>query len=108
VCGDVAAYISGSVMNKSVSSTVIIEYSKQNNVAIQFSSNHPLIHKLAAFDFYINRMLTLPITKLAKQQEWKIILALAQNSGFPLHIIQNLKKKLIVKKTETKLPTTTT
>jgi hypothetical protein len=30
VCGDVAAYISGSVMNKSLSSTVIREYSKQN------------------------------------------------------------------------------
>jgi len=37
-------------------------------------------------------MLTLPITKQAKQQEWKIILAIAQNDGFPLHIIHNLKK----------------
>jgi len=82
VCGDVAAYISGSVMNKSVSSTVIIEYSKQNVVTIQFSSNHPLEHKLAAFNFYINRMVTLPITKQAKQQEWKIILAIAQIMGF--------------------------
>jgi hypothetical protein len=47
------------------------------DVTIQFSSNHPLEHKLAAFNFYINRMLTLPITKQAKQQEWKIILAVA-------------------------------
>jgi len=51
-------------------------------------------------------MLTLPITKQAKQGEWKIILAIAQNNGFPLHIIHNLKKKLIAKKQ--KLPTTTT
>jgi hypothetical protein len=43
-------------------------------------------------------MLTLPITKQAKQQEWKIILVIAQNNGFPLHIIYNLKKKLITKK----------
>jgi hypothetical protein len=51
-------------------------------------------------------MLTLPITKQAKQQEWKIILAIAQNNGFPLQIIHNLKKKLMAKKQ--KLPTTTT
>jgi hypothetical protein len=43
-------------------------------------------------------MLTLPITKQAKQQEWKIILAIAQNNGFPLQIIHNLKKKLLAKK----------
>ena len=52
-------------------------------------------------------MITLPITKQAKQQEWKIILALAQNNGFPLYIIHNLKKKLMVKKQKQKLPTTT-
>jgi len=68
------------------------------DVITQFSSNHHLEHKLAAFDFYINRLLTLPITKQAKRQELKIILAIAQNNGFPLHIIQNLKKKLIAKK----------
>jgi len=50
--------------------------------------------------------LTLPITKQAKQQEWKIILAVAQNNRFPLQIIHNLKKKLMDKKQ--KLPTTTT
>jgi hypothetical protein len=43
-------------------------------------------------------MLKLPITKQAKQQEWNIILAVALNNGFPLHIIHNLKKKLIEKK----------
>jgi len=51
-------------------------------------------------------MIRLPITKKAKQQEWKIILAIAQNNGFPLHIIHNLKKKLTAKKQ--KLPITTT
>jgi hypothetical protein len=44
------------------------------DVTIQFSSNHPLEHKLAAFNLYINGMLKLPIIK---QQEWKIILAIA-------------------------------
>jgi hypothetical protein len=67
------------------------------DITIQFSSNHPLEHKLAAFNLYTNRMLTLPITKQAKQKEWKIILALAQNNGFSLHIIYNLKMKLTAK-----------
>jgi hypothetical protein len=74
------------------------------DITIQFSSNHPCEHKLAPFNFYLNRLLVLPITKQVKQQEWKIILAIAQNSGFPLHIIHNLKKKLIAKKTKTKTP----
>jgi len=53
-------------------------------------------------------MLTLQITKQAKQQEWKIILAIAQNNGLPLPIIHNLKKKLIAKKLRQKSLTTTT
>ena len=68
------------------------------DVSTQFSFSHPLENKLAAFNFYINRMLTLPITKQTKQQEWKIILVIAQNNLFPLHIIHNPKKKLIAKK----------
>jgi len=49
-------------------------------------------------------MLTLPITKQAKQQEWKIVLAIAQNNGFPLRIIHNLKKRTGIQKTKTKTP----
>jgi hypothetical protein len=44
-------------------------------------------------------MLTPPITKQAKQQEWKIILATAQNNGFPLYIIH---KETDSQKTKTK------
>jgi hypothetical protein len=32
-------------------------------------------------------MLTIPITKQAKQQEWNIILTIARNNGFPSSII---------------------
>jgi len=45
--------------------------------------------------------------KQAKQQEWKIILAIVQNNGFPLHIIHSLKKKPTAKKKRQKPPTTT-
>ena len=70
------------------------------DTTIQFSSNHPYEHKLASFNYYVNRMLTLPITKQSKQQEWKIMLIIGQNNGFPMHIIHSLKEKLI-KKTKT-------
>jgi hypothetical protein len=63
------------------------------DITIQFSSNHPHKHKMASFNYYINRTLTLPITKQAIQQEWKIILAPAQNNGFPKHVLHNLQKK---------------
>ena len=43
------------------------------DTTIHFSSNHPYEHKLAAFNYYIKRMLTLPVTKQSKQQEWKTI-----------------------------------
>jgi hypothetical protein len=47
-------------------------------------------------------MLTLPITIQSKQQEWKTILTIARNNGFPTHIVQNLKKKLKAKKQQQK------
>jgi hypothetical protein len=53
-------------------------------------------------------MLTLPIRKQAKIQEWKIILAIVQNNEYPLHIVHNLKKKLIANKQRQNLSTTTT
>ena len=59
---------------------------------IQFFSNHPIENKFAAFKFYIKRRLTLPITKPAKQQEWNIILAIAQNNGFLERIIHEQRR----------------
>jgi hypothetical protein len=68
------------------------------DTTIHFTSNHPYEHKLAAFNYYINRMLILPITKQSKQQEWKTILTIARNNGFPTHTIHSLMKKLKIKK----------
>ena len=67
------------------------------DTTIQFSSNHPYEHKMAPFNYYINRMITLPITEQQKQQEWGIIREIVRNNGFPTYIIQDLKK-LISKK----------
>ena len=72
--------------------------STQTGTTIHFTSKHPLEHILAAHSFYINRMITLPITKQVKQQEWNIILTMSTNNGFPLKIIHKLKKKIIFTK----------
>jgi hypothetical protein len=43
-------------------------------------------------------MLTLPISEKSKQKEWKTILTIAKDNGYPSHIIHNLKTKLTGKK----------
>jgi hypothetical protein len=63
------------------------------DTTIHYTSNHPHEHKMAAFHYYINRVTTLPITEQAKQKEWKFILNMANNNGFPHHIIHNTRKK---------------
>jgi hypothetical protein len=66
----------------------------QTDTTIHFTANHPLLHKLAAYRFYINRMLSTPITDQARQHEWNTICTIAKNNGFPLHIIYNLNNKI--------------
>ena len=68
------------------------------DTTIQFSSNHPYEHKIAAFKYYIHRMLTLPITEESKQEEWKTIITMAKNNGYPIGIINDLRTKLISRK----------
>jgi hypothetical protein len=41
---------------------------KQTYTTIHFLSNHPLEHKLAAYNFYINRRIALAIREQANQQ----------------------------------------
>jgi hypothetical protein len=47
-------------------------------------------------------MITLPITEQAKQKEWNTILTIAENNGFPLHTIHDIKSKAIIKPQQTK------
>jgi hypothetical protein len=64
----------------------------QTDATIHYKSNQ---HKLAAYRYHINRMLTLPITESAKNQEWNWICTTAKNNGFPLHIIKRIKNNLL-------------
>jgi len=68
------------------------------DIIIHFSSNHPYDHKLAAFRYYINRMITLPITEQARKQEWRNIIIIAHTNGFPEPTIQKLRTKLMNKR----------
>jgi hypothetical protein len=68
---------------------------------INHTSNHPHNHKLAAFTFYINRMITMPITHHTRNREWHRILKMAQNNGFPKHTVYELKERLVRNKTKT-------
>jgi len=70
------------------------------DIMVHYTSNHPHNHKLAAFIFYINRMISMPITCQATNQEWHKILTMARNNGFAEHIIHELKKKLTTNKTK--------
>ena len=80
----------------------------QTDTTTHFTSNHPLEHKLAAYNFYINRMIELPIMEQVKQQEWKIILTVAKSNGFPLQIIHKLRYKIILKTKTSHTRTNTT
>ena len=50
------------------------------DTTVQFSSNHPFERKIAAFKYYIHRILTIPITEESKQEEWKTLITMAKNN----------------------------
>jgi len=43
------------------------------DITINYLSSHPIEHKLAAYRYHINRMLTLPLMKERWTHEWKTI-----------------------------------
>jgi len=51
-------------------------------------------------------MIALPITEQYQQKEWKIILFVVENNGFPLQMIQNLRNKIMHKTHETETAAT--
>jgi hypothetical protein len=71
------------------------------DIAIHSSSNHPYDHELAAFKYYFNRMITMPITEKAVKQEWNKMPKMAHNNGFPEQRVHKLKNKLTTKKKQT-------
>ena len=68
-------------------------------------SSYPRVtRKLNVIDYtcrcyisYIKSVIKLPITEQCKQQEWKIILLIVKNNGFPLQMIRHLRNKILHK-----------
>jgi hypothetical protein len=89
-------------INRNINKFEINIYRKPTNavITIQHTSNQPRDHKLAAFTYYINRMITLPVTEKGKKHEWKKILNIAQKNVFPINIIHNIKNSQAKEQTD--------
>jgi hypothetical protein len=61
---------------------------------INFHSNHPTEHKLAAYRYYINRMLSSPLTEEKRQAEWETIKTIARNNNYPIKFISRIKTQI--------------
>ena len=55
----------------------------KTDTTINFRSNHPIEHKMAAYRYLINRMLMLPLTPANREIEWHTILTITNNNNFP-------------------------
>jgi len=64
------------------------------DTTINFTSNHPTEHKMAAYRHLIHRMLTLPLTTKRRKTEWQKILTIASNNNFPSQLIMKLKAQM--------------
>jgi len=60
-------------------------------------------HKLAAYQYYINRMITFPLNEENRNKEWNIIRYIARNNNFPYNRINELKNQMEHNKTHHKL-----
>jgi hypothetical protein len=75
------------------------------NTTINYFSNHPLEQKLAAYRYYIERILTLPLSKKHQNIEWTTILEIAQNNNVPENILIRLKQQIQHRLAHPKPPT---
>ena len=62
------------------------------DTSINFMSNHPTEHKMAAYRYLINRMTALPLSLEKRKTERMRIHDIANNNKFPKHIITRLEK----------------
>jgi len=70
----------------------------QTDHVIHSTSNSPFQHKMAAFNCYVYRLLTLPLSITNYKKEVNILKQIAVNNGYNENIVQN-----IIEKTERKM-----
>jgi hypothetical protein len=73
---------------------------------INFFSNHPLQHKLAAYRFFINRMVSLPLNSAQRQKECNNIKQITHNNNIPIHLLTKLRHNIQQKLNHPCPPTT--
>jgi len=64
------------------------------DTTINYLSNHPMEHKLAAYRYYIERMLNLPLDHTRQMREWQTILHIAMSNNFPTTLLHKLKQQI--------------
>jgi hypothetical protein len=74
---------------------------------INFLSNHPLEHRMAAHRFLIRRMLTLPLDR-EQYEEWQCILHIAHSNNIPPSLLNWLKLRIQHSISQPKSPNPTT
>jgi hypothetical protein len=67
------------------------------DTTINYMSNHPIEHKLAAYRYYIERMLNLPLNNNRQHKEWQTILNIAKANNFPTTLIHKLRQQTLHK-----------
>jgi hypothetical protein len=75
-----------------------IEKPTETGTIIHLNSNHPHEQKILAFTYYINSLLTLTVTKETKDNEWRTVIAIAKQNGYPASKIHNIKTRVKNKK----------
>jgi hypothetical protein len=75
------------------------------DTTINFHSNHPLEHMLAAYRFFISRMLSLPLNDAQRHNEWRIIKQTTSNN-IPIHLLTKLRRNIQKNLNQPHLPTT--
>jgi len=64
------------------------------DTTINYTSNHPTEHKMAAYRYLINRMTSLPLSVEKRIAEWQNIWTTANNNKFPIHHITKLRTQI--------------
>ena len=72
----------------------IFRKSTTTDTTINYTSNHPTKHKMAAYCYLINRMLSLPLSTDRRIAEWHNIRIIANNNSFPLHHLAKLRAQI--------------
>ena len=64
------------------------------DTTINYTSNHPTEHKMAAYRYLINRMTSFPLSTEKRNTEWQNIRNIAHNNQFPIQHITKLRTQI--------------